>query len=59
MEKDRVKQIIQSHKLIPVNYNGKPVYINQIDEQKEVARVFPLDNLNSEYDVEISNLHEF
>ncbi|RLL42717.1 H-type small acid-soluble spore protein [Oceanobacillus piezotolerans] len=59
MEKERAKEIIQSQDFIPVQYKGKPVYINKLDEQSEVACVFPLDNLNSSFNVEISSLHDF
>lgn len=58
MNKDRAKQIANSNKLIPVQYNGESVIINHLDEQTGVARVLPIDNLNREYNVEISNLFE-
>ncbi|WP_156290050.1 H-type small acid-soluble spore protein [Oceanobacillus salinisoli] len=58
MDMQRAKEIVQSQQLTPVNYNGRFVYIQQVDEQKEVAKVFPLDNLNSELSVELHSLDE-
>ncbi|MUK88560.1 H-type small acid-soluble spore protein [Ornithinibacillus sp. L9] len=56
MNKQMAIRIAQSTELIPVIYNGKPVYIQEIDELQEKARVFPLDNLHSQFDVEITSL---
>ncbi|WP_085993874.1 H-type small acid-soluble spore protein [Oceanobacillus senegalensis] len=56
MDRNKAKQIAQSNKLIPVTYKGRSVVIKQVDEQQDIARVFPLDNLNSELSVELSLL---
>ncbi|RKQ33550.1 H-type small acid-soluble spore protein [Oceanobacillus halophilus] len=58
MDKQRAKEIAQSDKIIPVTYRGRNVYLKNIDEQTEIAKVLPLDNLNSEFSVELSNLEE-
>ncbi|KKE77654.1 H-type small acid-soluble spore protein [Oceanobacillus caeni] len=58
MDKKRVREIMDSHDLIPVNYNGRSVVMNQYDEHSHMVKVIPLDNLNSEFSVELSQLNE-
>lgn len=58
MNIQRIKEIIQSDAMIQVSYNGIPVYIEEIDEQNNTAKVFPLDNMKHVQFVDIDGLHE-
>ncbi|WP_068674096.1 H-type small acid-soluble spore protein [Oceanobacillus sp. Castelsardo] len=59
MDKKRAIEIMKSNEIIPVNYNGRSVVMNQYDEDRNLVKVFPLDNLNSEFSVELNELNEF
>jgi len=43
VDKKRVREIMDSHDLIPVNYNGRSVVMNQYDEHSHMVKVIPLD----------------
>ena len=58
MDSERAKEILQSQALINVSYRGIPVYIQDIIEERQMARVFPLDEMNNEQDVDLGGLHE-
>lgn len=58
MDKKRVKEIMESKEIIPVTYHGRSVVLNRYDEDSNVAKVIPLDNLNSEFSVELSQLND-
>lgn len=58
LDSKRVKEILQSDAMIQVNYNGIPVYIQEVDEEKQMAKVFPLDNMDHVQHVDIEGLHE-
>ncbi|WP_047980304.1 H-type small acid-soluble spore protein [Ornithinibacillus contaminans] len=58
MDRKRALEIVQSLDLIAVNYKDAPVYLQQVDPIHNRARVFPLDNLHREFEVEITNLKE-
>ncbi|WP_425414461.1 H-type small acid-soluble spore protein [Paucisalibacillus globulus] len=53
----RAEEISQSPEMKHVTYNGKQVYIQQVNENG-TARVFPLDAPQSEFDVQLTNLYE-
>ncbi|MFA9556325.1 H-type small acid-soluble spore protein [Evansella sp. AB-rgal1] len=58
MKCKRVQEIIDSPNMINVRYNGIPVYIQEVLPNKETARVFPLDEMGNEQDVDIEGLVE-
>ncbi|UTR12309.1 MULTISPECIES: H-type small acid-soluble spore protein [Evansella] len=58
MDKNRVVEILDSPDMIDVTYKGEKVFIEQVDENYEKARVFPLDEPGKHYDVEVKSLQE-
>lgn len=53
----RAAEIAQSPDMKCVWYNGKQVYIQQVNENN-TARIFPLDDPQNEMDVQLTNLYE-
>jgi len=58
MNKYRAKEISQSPIMKHVTFNGQQVYIQHVDEQTEVAHIYPLDDPENEFSVQISQLKE-
>ncbi|WP_163969354.1 H-type small acid-soluble spore protein [Oceanobacillus halotolerans] len=58
MEVDRLQEIVQSPAMININYHGIPVYIQEVDDKNETARVFPLDEMDHEQFVDLNGLTE-
>lgn len=58
MNKQRAKAISQSPVMKDVTYNGQQIYIQHVDEQTNMARIFPLDEPENEFDVNVSMLQE-
>ncbi|WP_062106764.1 H-type small acid-soluble spore protein [Bacillus niameyensis] len=58
MNRQRAEEIVQSGDLKHVTYNGERIFIQQVDEQKETARIYPLDDPQNELDVPLSQLVE-
>ncbi|SDZ23495.1 small acid-soluble spore protein H (minor) [Evansella caseinilytica] len=58
MDSRRAQEIVNSPTLINVRYNGVPVYIQEVVEEKGMARVFPLDEMNHEQEVDLAGLQE-
>ncbi|UCZ53167.1 H-type small acid-soluble spore protein [Bacillus shivajii] len=58
MNKDRVMEILDSPDMIEVMYKGTPIFIEQVDESIEQARVYPLDDPTKHMDVEVESLQE-
>ena len=58
MNVQRAKEIAMSPTMEHVLYNGKLIYIQHVDEQKETARIYPLDNPASEQEVAVVYLKE-
>ncbi|WP_047980312.1 H-type small acid-soluble spore protein [Ornithinibacillus contaminans] len=57
MHRMRAEEIAQSPEMKHVTYNGKAVYIQQVNENN-TARIFPLDDPQQEIDVQLTNLYE-
>ncbi|GGA89519.1 H-type small acid-soluble spore protein [Ornithinibacillus halotolerans] len=57
MHRLRVEEIAQSPDMKNVIYNGKQVYIQQVNENN-TARIFPLDDPQQEMEVQLTNLYE-
>ncbi|MFS0861202.1 small acid-soluble spore protein H [Fredinandcohnia sp. 179-A 10B2 NHS] len=58
MNIQRAQEIAASPELASVTYNGIQVYIQHVDEQKESARIFPLDEPQNEQEVPVTSLEE-
>ncbi|WP_010096489.1 H-type small acid-soluble spore protein [Ornithinibacillus scapharcae] len=57
MHRMRAMEIAASPTMKNVTYNGKQVYIQQVNENG-TARIFPLDDPQSELEVQLTNLYE-
>lgn len=58
MNVQRAKDISDSAVMANVTWDGKPIYIQQVDETNEMARVYPLDEPENEHEVPVRNLIE-
>ncbi|MES9681878.1 H-type small acid-soluble spore protein [Bacillus sp. AFS001701] len=58
MDKQRAKEIAASPVMANVTYNGDQIYIQNVDEEKETARVYILNRPEDEIDVALKSLTE-
>jgi small acid-soluble spore protein H (minor) len=58
MNKQRAIEIAASPVMANVTYNEVPIYIQNVDENNETARIYPLDEPENEQEVPLSNLKE-
>ena len=58
MDIRRAKQIFDSTKEVEVHYQRKPVWIQNVDESSQTARIYPLDNPDNEMTVSVHQLEE-
>ncbi|MFA9556328.1 small acid-soluble spore protein H [Evansella sp. AB-rgal1] len=58
MNTQRAKEIAQSPDMKNVVCNGERIYIQHVNDQSETARVFPLDQPEKEYEVQVADLTE-
>ncbi|MGG3574833.1 small acid-soluble spore protein H [Bacillus gobiensis] len=58
MDIQRAQEIVASPEMINVTYNGVSVYIQNIDEKSEMARIYPLDEPNKEQEIPLTSLME-
>ncbi|GEL76403.1 H-type small acid-soluble spore protein [Tenuibacillus multivorans] len=58
MERLRAEEIASSPKLHNVQFNGKRVFIQHVEDDHDVARVYYLDDPANEFDVQLSNIRE-
>ncbi len=58
MNSQRAQEISTSPVMANVTFNGAPVYIQQVDENNETARIYPLHQPEVEQDVPLSMLVE-
>jgi small acid-soluble spore protein H (minor) len=58
MDAQRAQQITNSPVMVNVFYNGTPVYIEHVDQEKQVATIHPLSNPDSKQSVPLTNLQE-
>lgn len=54
----RAKEISESPEMKHVTYLDQQIYIQHVDEQNEMARIFPLNEPEHEFDVDVSLLTE-
>lgn len=58
MDKKRAKEIAASPVMANVRYNGTPIYIEAVNDNKDTANVHPLDKPNNIQEVPLSSLTE-
>ncbi|MGO4181824.1 H-type small acid-soluble spore protein [Paenibacillus sp. TAF43_2] len=58
MNIQRAQEIVDSPNMANVTYEGLKIYIQDIDEITEMARIFPLDDPEKELTVPLHNLSE-
>lgn len=58
MNKQRAQEIAASPVMANVTYNGEQIYIQNVDENNETARIYPLNQPNNEQEVPVSSLTE-
>jgi small acid-soluble spore protein H (minor) len=58
MNNQRAQEIAASPIMANVSYQGVPVYIQNVDEQNETARIYPLDQPENEQSVPLTSLIE-
>ena len=58
MNVQRAQEIAASGDMKKVTYNGTQIYIQQVDEDKETARIYALDAPQNEQEVPLSSLKE-
>lgn len=58
MNAERAQEIADSPDMINVTYNNVPIYIQNVNEGNETARVYPLDDPEHEQEVSLSQLKE-
>ncbi|WP_349408265.1 H-type small acid-soluble spore protein [Pseudalkalibacillus sp. SCS-8] len=58
MNAGRAKQIYESPNEITVHYRGNPIWIQQVDEAGNSARIYPLNEPENEITVNVTLLEE-
>ena len=58
MNTQRAQEIVDLPVTIDVTYKGKPIYIQNVNEDNETARIFPLDDPENEQEVPLTSLEE-
>ncbi|MFC4559043.1 H-type small acid-soluble spore protein [Virgibacillus kekensis] len=58
MNKERAKEIFNSPETIDVTHEDRPVYIEEVIERSETAKVHPLDQPNIIQEVPLYELKE-
>jgi small acid-soluble spore protein H (minor) len=58
MDAQRAQEISLSPTMENVNYNGKSIYIEHVDQKNGTATIHPLDDPNSKQSVPVSSLIE-
>lgn len=58
MNVQRAQEIAESPTIANVMYNGKRIYIQNVDTAKETARIYPLDDPANEQEVPLRSLEE-
>ncbi|MCZ8517775.1 small acid-soluble spore protein H [Paenibacillus filicis] len=58
MNGQRATEIAASPIMANVTYNGIPIYIQNVDEKNETARIYPLHEPENEQEVPLYSLEE-
>ncbi|PEA55095.1 hypothetical protein CON64_09440 [Bacillus pseudomycoides] len=59
MNTQRAKETVASSVMANVTYNGIQIYIQNVDENNETTRIYPLNELNNEQEIPLSSLIEY
>ncbi|WP_366924515.1 H-type small acid-soluble spore protein [Metallumcola ferriviriculae] len=58
MDTQRAKEIVTSPIMANVTLDGEAVYIEQVNDQENTARIYPLNQPDKEQEVSLNNLKE-
>ncbi|AZN43445.1 H-type small acid-soluble spore protein [Paenibacillus albus] len=58
MNTQRAQEIAESATMVNVTYDGKPIYIQNVDAERETARIYTLDQPDQEISVSLNSLIE-
>jgi small acid-soluble spore protein H (minor) len=58
MNTQRAQRIASSPVMANVTYNGVQIYIQNVDENNNTARIYPLEDPQKEQEVAVSSLEE-
>ena len=58
MDKQRAKAIASSPVMANVTYNGKQIYIENVNENKDTANIHPLNQSGNRQEVPLTSLTE-
>lgn len=58
MNIQRAQEIAESPVMANVTYQGIPIYIQQVDQDNETARIYPLNESEHEQEVPVHSLEE-
>ncbi|QDI92135.1 small acid-soluble spore protein H [Salicibibacter halophilus] len=58
MDEQRAQEIAHSPDMKHVTHEGTPIYIQHVDEENGMARIFPLEQPEEEHSVPVNNLVE-
>ncbi len=58
MDKKRASTIVTLPTMIDVTYNGKPIYIESVNDNKETAMIHPISEPTNRQEVPVSSLME-
>lgn len=58
MDKGRAKEIVSSPVMANVTYNGTPIYIESVNDNKGTAKIHPLNEPKNAQEVSLTNLME-
>lgn len=58
MDAQRAQEIANSPNMINVTHKGSLIYIEHVDQDKQIATIHPLDNPNNKQSVRVENLTE-
>lgn len=58
MDNRRAKDIASSPIMANVTYNGMPIYIESVDDNRGTANIHPLNQPNNKQEVSLTSLNE-
>ena len=58
MNKERAKEIFHSPEMIAVTHEDRPIYIEEVIERSETAKIYPVDQPNVFQEVPLYELKE-
>jgi len=58
VNRQRALEIVESPEMIHVTYQGTPIYIQHVNPDEGTARIYPLNDRETESEVPLANLEE-